>query len=79
MINKNALVQSMQEFKARPHRFRVVCGETKNGTEISAPNSKSMHDWMYAIKLVSTCDYAVSKFLVITCKLYFGDFGVQQH
>ena len=53
VINSNAVVQSMQEFKVRPYRFRVVCGETKNATEISAPTLKEMHDWMYTIKMVS--------------------------
>ena len=53
VINGNSLVQNMQEFKARPYRFRVVCGDTKNGTEISAPSPRSMHEWIYTIRLVS--------------------------
>ena len=52
MINSNSLVQNMPEFRARPHRFRVVCGETKTGTEISAPDINSLQDWIYTIRMV---------------------------
>ena len=52
VINKNAQVQHMQDYRAHPFRFRVVCGETKNATEISAPSSKSREEWMDTIRLV---------------------------
>ena len=56
MINTNSVVQIVPDFKGRPYRFRIVCGESKTGTDISAPDAKSMEEWMYIISLVTMFD-----------------------
>ena len=52
MINRNAVVQNMPEYRARPHRFRVICGESRTVTEISAMDAATMQDWVYTIRMV---------------------------
>ena len=42
----------MPEYRARPHRFRVICGESRTVTEISANDAATMQEWIYTIRMV---------------------------